>query len=408
MANEQKRIINQPTDAQLSPGDMVMVDSQGEGTRQFDLGTALNDIDGDLNDVKSDIGDLSELETEDKSSLVGAINEARGTGGSGSGLTEDVKVALLNCFDHVTWDDDDPTGRSYIDALEEALYPPANLVSISAVYSGSTVYTTDTLDSLKTDLVVTAQYDDSTTETVTTYTLSGTLAEGTSTITVAYGGKTTTFTVTVVDKYALPTGYTKYDYVTNSSTSNCYVDTGIAFTYCAPEYHHKIKFKVPTYPSAEAFIYGARGDRWGGTWATENLLSFGTTGVLRMGFCGANNQNLYTASEDELIEFEQYHQNLTVNGNVVLTATGTGTYDTVVAPVCLFGMAYGTSSVTYQSTALQFKIYEYIVTDENGDEIAHLQPCTNASSQAGFYDFVSETFKTAATVTSLSCGNDAA
>lgn len=74
----------------------------------------------------------------------------------------------------------------------------ANLVSISAVYTQSgTVYETDTLDSLKADLVVTASYDNSTTQTVTNYTLSGTLTEGTSTITVSYGGKSTTFTCVV-------------------------------------------------------------------------------------------------------------------------------------------------------------------------------------------------------------------
>ena len=76
----------------------------------------------------------------------------------------------------------------------------AELVSISAVYTQSgTVYETDSVDSLKADLVVTATYDDSSTETVpsTDYTLSGTLTVGTSTITVTYGGKTTTFNVTV-------------------------------------------------------------------------------------------------------------------------------------------------------------------------------------------------------------------
>lgn len=74
------------------------------------------------------------------------------------------------------------------------------LTSISAVYTQSgTVYNTDTLDSLKSDLVVTATYSDSSTATVPSadYTLSGTLTEGTSTITVSYGGKTATFDVTV-------------------------------------------------------------------------------------------------------------------------------------------------------------------------------------------------------------------
>lgn len=74
------------------------------------------------------------------------------------------------------------------------------VVGISAVYTQSgTVYTNDSLDTLKADLVVTATYSDTSTETVpsTGYTLSGTLTEGTSTITVTYEEATTTFTVTV-------------------------------------------------------------------------------------------------------------------------------------------------------------------------------------------------------------------
>lgn len=111
-------------------------------------------------------------------------------------LSDNIKQALLDCFEHVAWIDEN--GQDYYDALEAALYPPANLVSITAVYTQSgTVYDTDALDDLKPDLVVTASYDDSTTETVTTYTLSGTLTVGTSTITVSYGGKTDTFAVTV-------------------------------------------------------------------------------------------------------------------------------------------------------------------------------------------------------------------
>lgn len=116
-----------------------------------------------------------------------------------SGLSEDVKTALLQIASKVAYIDDD--GQDYYDDLYDALYPPtppATLVSISAVYTQSgTVYDTDSLDSLKSDLVVTALYDDQTTATVTTYTLSGTLTVGTSTITVAYDGKTTTFNVTV-------------------------------------------------------------------------------------------------------------------------------------------------------------------------------------------------------------------
>ena len=79
------------------------------------------------------------------------------------------------------------------------------LSSISAVYTQSgTVYDTASLDDLKADLVVTANFADSTTQTVTGYTLSGTLTEGTSTITVSYGGKSTTFNVTVTETALYP------------------------------------------------------------------------------------------------------------------------------------------------------------------------------------------------------------
>ena len=115
------------------------------------------------------------------------------------GLTEDVKQALLDCFENVAWINDD--GQDYYDALYAALYPPADLASISATFTQGShvVYNTDTLDSLKPYLTVRAVYTDATTQTVTNYTLSGTLTVGTSQITVSYGGKTTTFTVTVTE-----------------------------------------------------------------------------------------------------------------------------------------------------------------------------------------------------------------
>lgn len=75
----------------------------------------------------------------------------------------------------------------------------STLDSISAVYTqGDTIVYSDTsLDSLKSNLVVTGHYNDSTTKTITDYLLSGTLTVGTSTVTVTYNGKTTTFDVVV-------------------------------------------------------------------------------------------------------------------------------------------------------------------------------------------------------------------
>lgn len=73
-----------------------------------------------------------------------------------------------------------------------------NISSVSCTYTQSgTVYNTDDIDILRDDLVVTVNYDDNTSETITNYLLTGKLFVGTSTITVTYGGKTTTFTITV-------------------------------------------------------------------------------------------------------------------------------------------------------------------------------------------------------------------
>lgn len=116
--------------------------------------------------------------------------------GALSPISQATKSALLDIAEHVAYID--ANGQSRYDALDAALNAKA-LLSITAVYTQSgTVYDTDSLDSLKSDLVVTAYYDDGTTADVTSAsTLSGTLAEGTNTITATYSGKTATFNVTV-------------------------------------------------------------------------------------------------------------------------------------------------------------------------------------------------------------------
>ena len=73
--------------------------------------------------------------------------------------------------------------------------PEKTLTGISAVYSGGDVAVGTALTDL-TGIVVTAHYSDGTSETVTGYTLSGTIAEGSNTITVTYQDKTTMFAVT--------------------------------------------------------------------------------------------------------------------------------------------------------------------------------------------------------------------
>lgn len=77
---------------------------------------------------------------------------------------------------------------------DEPVTPDKTLSSISATYSGGDVAVGTAVTAL-TGIVVTAHYSDGSTETVTGYTLSGTIAEGSNTVTVTYQGKTTTFSV---------------------------------------------------------------------------------------------------------------------------------------------------------------------------------------------------------------------
>jgi len=113
-------------------------------------------------------------------------------------FSNDAKAALLACIRHVArWEDGN--GQTYYNNLYAALYPGIVPVSISATFTQgqAIIYDTDNLAALRPYLTVTATMAGGTTETVTDYTLTGTLVSGTSTITVTYQTKTTTFTVTV-------------------------------------------------------------------------------------------------------------------------------------------------------------------------------------------------------------------
>lgn len=116
--------------------------------------------------------------------------------GQGGGMTAAAKEALMAVVEAVgVWDHPDP--QALIDNLRNALFN-APVAAISAVYTQTrTVYTTDSLEVLRNDLVVTATYTDGSSAVSTAYTLSGTLTAGVSVITATLDGKTATFEVQV-------------------------------------------------------------------------------------------------------------------------------------------------------------------------------------------------------------------
>lgn len=108
------------------------------------------------------------------------------------GLTAAQVGALDGLFGIIKYESD-PTG-AYAAFCEAFGIAAKTLVSISAAYTGGEVAVGTALSSL-TGITVTATYSDGSTGTVTGYTLSGEIAEGSNTITITYGGRTAAITV---------------------------------------------------------------------------------------------------------------------------------------------------------------------------------------------------------------------
>lgn len=316
--NEALRVLTEAREAAQS----ASADADRAAQVAASIPSDYSELSGNVSNLTGEVGQINErLESLDERV------EALEAGGAGSGLTEDIKAALLQLASKVAYIDDG--GRDYYDDLFDALYPPvpatsvtlnnnslqfnsigatsqlsatvlplnttdtvswtssdpsvatvssnglvtsvslgsvtitatagnvsatcsvvvaqATVSSISAVFTQSgTVYNSDDLDSLKDNLVVTATWSDSSTTTVASadYTLSGTLTVGTSSVTVNYAGKTTTFNVTVTaSPYLYYWDFTKsLDDKINGTTAtltNCTrTNSGIEFNSAASAASH--------------------------------------------------------------------------------------------------------------------------------------------------------------------------
>lgn len=123
-------------------------------------------------------------------------------------FSDEAKQALITLLEHVAWVDDN--GSQYINSLYNLLFA-INTIGIRAEYTQSHTVWSDgvsTLDDLKQDLIVYAIFSDNSEVEISGYVLSGTLASGTSIITVTYGGFTSQFNV-VVTQYGSINVYSK-------------------------------------------------------------------------------------------------------------------------------------------------------------------------------------------------------
>lgn len=283
------------------------------------------------------------------------------------------------------------TYSSFTDTFDVTVSVRPELVSIIADYDQSgSVYQGQSLDVLKPDLLVTANYSDSSTEVVTDYTLTGTLVEGTSTITVNYEGKTDTFDVTVT--VAPP--YIELNYL--EGDGDAYVVTDYT-----PTMHDSMEFKYnnPTSENNEHLIgemnsYGSTTPQYG--FATVS----GTNAYYRYG-TGLGNLGSVSLGEDHIIKY-QYDSSTNTMGMSIdgaVKATPSISNATLNYPIDIFATRVGENQTTQdadkQAKIFKGKIYYAKFWDEQGNLIRHfVGALKSATGELGILDKVTNTFYT--------------
>lgn len=343
--------------------------------------------------------ELGVLLSENQSSKTPSMTTPIGVDSSGKlwveatgGLTDGAKNALLACFNNVAWAT--PDGQSLVDDLESALYPEVHLTSITAAYDQDRpIYDTDSLDLVKLDLVVTANYSDGTSEVLDDedYTLSGTLTAGTSTITVSYGGKTDTIEVIVTESY-LPAEYQAVEWVApDSFAANAitgYIDTGIT-----PTVNTGIEMKLAaTSANPERNFFGIRQAQSGvnNAFLLQVYSADRKFGYARFG------SSVQTASFDNNFhKFVLKTDEVSVD-DVAYTLAAPASQTITGQTFRIFGVyVYASSSATYIWQSGGSQKVQYLKIWEDGELVREYVACYRKSDNViGFYDRVSHTFKT--------------
>lgn len=333
--------------------------------------------------------------------VIALIKAIAGSGG-GAGLTNEFKQALLQIAQKVAYIDDQ--GQQYYNDLMAALYP---VESISAVFTqgSAVIYDTDSLDTLKQYLVVTATYFDSTTEVLTdsVYTLSGTLTAGTSTITVSYGGKTDTFSVTV--HAGLPSSYTKYDYMViptlqNSKPKASWIELAKYQDLNALSCEFEVK---PNLDLSQAACLGRRSasgySSSFGFYAKGNSLGWhlhGTEAIVEPStVVGAVNVVKYTNTSAS-------PSSLQTNDNAPVSVVWTNNNVLNLAPVMFSNPINDSDSNMCRDTELGYiKFF-----DLSGTLIGHYIPVVRSSdNRIGMFDLIEQVFHTTATASYSTINN---
>lgn len=305
--------------------------------------------------------------------------------------------ALLELTNHVAYTD--THGTDYISAVESALYPGLSSISATLTLGNNIIRESNTLNDLKQYLTVTATYSNETTATLNNsdYTLSGTIAlasdtydVSSQTITVSYGGKTTTISVNVyndmtLDKITLPTGYTQVVMIHQNNNRDGYLDSNVnGFTPARIQY------------GCQPYDGMTNGSNWHVLSSNSMYYPF-----FKQGNSGARNiQAAYkngvttglsaTWEANTNYEFDVTFPNITINGTIQETVTAGTAAASSANSLYIFARH---SSSTVDSFG-KIRLYYLKMYNDQNELIHNFIPCTDSSNNVGLYDTIEENFIT--------------
>ena len=296
--------------------------------------------------------------------------------------------------------------------LNIVLLPIVDIDSISAEFSQGqrTIFNEDDIEDLRKYLVVTVNYADGSTEITEDYTLSGTLSGGTSTMTVSFGGKDTTFDVEVTD-VIIPEGYTRYGWLSCNKTSKTAKAPSNFIYLTADEDWNRLSLecfigKRPEITHASSSgLFGARlassenANPWFGLYVPVESIRVDARNVLNK-VPYPSDMSKMKVTLDNRPTSPMY---ASVNDGEPV-ATEWTTSDVINVPMSLFNNIPD-GSTTNMNFNIYFRIGEMKFRDYDGKCVYYYIPVTDSSKKIGMFDVINQRFCTAATAAAVTVGN---
>lgn len=261
----------------------------------------------------------------------------------------------------------------------------------------------DNVETLRNYIIVTATYGDGYAEPIKAFTLTGTIVSGANTITIGYMGKLTTVSVTAVN--ALPTGYTRLEYIYTDGRQ--YIDPGLnTDDVDFAEYEVMVR--------SQWYVKG------GNILSSDNCKfpylsgdnTLGPKSRIAFTYAGNGDSSVSSGSYAFPWNFDERHTLGGFGSGGAVTVDGTQLFAVTkgsAASDALYLFAGGASRITSgvpdTSYAFMGRLYGMKLYKNNA-LIKNYIPCKDSTGEAGLYDLVDEEFLKSASEKKLFRGGE--